>query len=1041
MLKLFFLLFFVPVFGGSTWLKRIWNEASTAARTGNYEESIRLYANLVNFMPNLEQAHKSIAAVKSEMPNGSEEALTAYRSLIDLFPHSPSSHKVFCRWFVTKMLTSKRTNDDKNEAFQICRTAVKLAPDDADAWLEYGTLISLLDNMTNARTAISKALSLAPDSVEIIRHLIQICTAEGSWKVAEEKAQALLLKFPTEGRQSLMLVWILFRNGPEVVDLAQQIIQDELDIMIRSKICQGRWTLESNVTRSEDFTTTLLNPETAYQPYANTKPHRFVHEGIPQSFPHEFVERGVYLTKSKDVYISGAVGIKYKGCKVFASNHHLLFTHFAESPPLMSSLETIYIKHPTVSLVDSKLHDYYRWMVDFLPRLILAAKHLLSKPGGEDIHILVPSSVAVASKWISQSFGIPKDRILIYNHLHRQRLHFETLYTIDWWIPEDDPYKTLSDDVWSDVYSSKMGLWETREWALQKQATTLSLPEPPLLQPSAENPDFLVIFVKSLRAHDLHVRDYLKKIVSKYLGEDHFREHNNDNAIYDTVHEFSHAEIVVGQYSPNLVNIIFARPNATVLYIPSNPNLDRHFAHLASALEVNLYVATELALCQFAKNPSPMSDHQDRVLEKAVFDVLRENKNTASSLLEELPELEPLPKVELPEDLYRSDPSNEPSKEVNNENAQILLDSLEAPFGDGKDKPMHDELHELAEKKKKKTIPKRRKKIGGKDKDDGKKGKKKKDKTPADKDKETDEADIAKDKMMRKSIEVFTSFAYSVIKPSLDKLRKAELSEGNMHRCFSLAGQAISERCGTFYANLAGGLLEAPSKYFKIDDIEKFLKPNPNPDYSHCNSCEPESGSFAPDLLVGIEDFSLSELYTMFYRWNGGLTAGRFDDIREIPIKVAGTQGILTKCEIIGTHSYLLFAPEGVGFDEDSVVIIDFAYIQMLVIQDWLSEVEHQKLIEDGTFEDLPPIFVGKPDQLLKHLKRGELRSKMKALFANSTTSGQLEWKDFDMHDKKRRSFYSRKGRAKICGAEKEIEQKPRPASSGKIGKNYALGL
>jgi len=168
-------------------------------------------------------------------------------------------------------------------------------------------------------------------------------------------------------------------------------------------------------------------------------------------------------------------------------------------------------------------------------------------------------------------------------------------------------------------------------------------------------------------------------------------------------------------------------------------------------------------------------------------------------------------------------------------------------------------------------------------------------------------------------------FRYSQLMSSPGSLVDPSIGQG----CFkSLAGGIIQYRCGPYYTNLMGALVEKTFSYSQDEGQQR-----------------------------GINDLpSFNTLVKLYNEWKGTNVK---DEIVSVTVKIAGVDGWLSKCKFPNSHHYLIFQSE-----ETEDIIIDASYKQFMVMSAAMFH-NHVEAAEK-MLDHLPWTFVGTHDTLDK---------------------------------------------------------------------------
>ncbi|KAJ3003056.1 UNVERIFIED_CONTAM: hypothetical protein HDU68_005891 [Siphonaria sp. JEL0065] len=540
------------------------------------------------------------------------------------------------------------------EAFKVLDIAVERFPDDGAVYMKYCGLIASMLNQPNDFLNVDrhkstkdlvdiciKATTLLPNDQTAWSTLASLLTLVREYKTAISVFQEWLVKFKDAPRDDILatktsLAETLVRNGEyeraykiakEAMDedpsplhvqkvayvrkigwpsdsLAWKYQNQSLHALVATfpsghkDLCpQGRtWRVALNysdeaINNPSTVTTTLLNPKTAYQTYGRKNDPTFVGPILPQ-YPRLFHERFIYLVHIKSAFLGGHPGIVHGNCTLYSGVHHINVD--LQTFPSNLNTEIITITHRSVHIIQHQVRNYYHWMLESLPKLLLLKKHVLDLPENKDMRIMVPERGGASC--IDNTLDLPefdsiRSRFIYYEHPTSFRYYFpKGLHQIQWLHPANDTHKTLSKSLWSVYWAPKEVHLTLRDFfhnVLRKRSMFPGVPKD-------TDTDDTIVYVSRINTvrgfpNELALLTYL----SKRFGSK-FKIHNGREGLLEQVAIFAKARVVVGSHGAGLVNFVFTQPGAAMVMVPMNPHVEFCFGHLVAALGGIHYVVSKI---------------------------------------------------------------------------------------------------------------------------------------------------------------------------------------------------------------------------------------------------------------------------------------------------------------------------------------------------------------------------------------------------------------------------------------------------------------
>lgn len=307
-------------------------------------------------------------------------------------------------------------------------------------------------------------------------------------------------------------------------------------------------------------------------------------------------------------------------------------------PKADPSVQIVDVEHPVATIIQHQLVNYYHFVMEAFPKMLMLVEHVLSLPEHADCRLLVPpkgfSRVIDTALAMSEFDGI-RDRLLRYplpaTHV---RYHFRAgLYAVDWLHPEDDQHGSLARNVWGVFSPPRQAILRTQSFfheALRKRgrlalgvARHVSTNQHVLCVcrlPDRSGTDDEIVYVsrpygKGVRAfpNEDQFVSFLKQRFGRRL-----RVHLGDEALLDQVAMFANAKVVVGSHGAGLANFVFTQPGAVMIIFPMRPHVEFCFGHLATALGARHYVVSEIPGAFYYGNFPPITQKHMEVVARTI---------------------------------------------------------------------------------------------------------------------------------------------------------------------------------------------------------------------------------------------------------------------------------------------------------------------------------------------------------------------------------------------------------------------------------------
>ncbi|KAJ3016903.1 UNVERIFIED_CONTAM: hypothetical protein HDU68_011957 [Siphonaria sp. JEL0065] len=365
---------------------------------------------------------------------------------------------------------------------------------------------------------------------------------------------------------------------------------------------------------------TPLNAETAYQSYGITSDPTFIGPDLPH-YPKVFHEKAVHLIHLSHAYMTGHPGVVYSDCTLYTGSHHVNID-LQIFPTSDKNMEIVNISHPTVSIIQHQISNYYHWVSETLPKLLLLNDYILSRPEHTDTKILMP--VKGTAHVIENTLAMPelahlKDRIIYYETPNSKRYHFtKGLYLVDWIHPAEDVYGTWSKNAWGVYWPPRFAFQRVIQFYHDALKARNRFPSPKDLTNVNSINTIVYVSRKGKVRGFPNEQDLLVYLQTRFGTR--LKVHTGTESALDQVEIFTRAKVVIGNHGAGLSNWMYAaNPKVTrLVMVPADPQIDFCFGNMVAALGGKHFVVTQIPGAHYFGDFQAITEEGMRVLGDAV---------------------------------------------------------------------------------------------------------------------------------------------------------------------------------------------------------------------------------------------------------------------------------------------------------------------------------------------------------------------------------------------------------------------------------------
>ena len=286
-------------------------------------------------------------------------------------------------------------------------------------------------------------------------------------------------------------------------------------------------------------------------------------------FTMRYREQFLYVAKFRNVYLEGEGGHLYTRDTYYANSHDHeldLAKDFRGMQEFDSEINY------AAAITQQRSMGFYHWLAECVPRLMMVLPLMREHKKMKLVLPRGPMFVVDIVDLVFSREGWSMDRVVPYNP-YETRLYVDQLYYPDWRVMDgrDDMY----------YFAPRSALELVRDYFVPDAAKT-----------PATAAVSKVLYVERAGGKGRLVtneRDVLK-VLREHYGKRLQVVDGSKLGMAKQIELFSTAQVVIGTHGGGLTNVIFARPNTTVVEFTLHGLHGRHFGHLSHALELDYRV-------------------------------------------------------------------------------------------------------------------------------------------------------------------------------------------------------------------------------------------------------------------------------------------------------------------------------------------------------------------------------------------------------------------------------------------------------------------
>eukprot|EP00047_Mylnosiga_fluctuans_P023865 m.147507 g.147507 ORF g.147507 m.147507 type:complete len:760 (-) comp9708_c1_seq6:66-2345(-) len=634
--------------------------ATEAAGRGDLARAEEGFKLIVQQAPQVVEGFTNLAVVY-EIGHRWADAMRVYRRALSEHPSSVAVPTNMCVTLL-RLIQEGNTGAVQTEAAnvrEICRRAKELNPENPSAHSTLGDMHTLLVEWDDAVAAYKEAIRLYrkaestgklasmswSKTFQLSRtysNLANSYSRAGHVPDAVEAATTALALHPRDAHSMALLGTI--RTTGRKFDFQTRVIKHRAAILqargvtVKDASCPkgGPWRVAFTwpEAASDAIHVEVINDATRNTLYGlnrsyvpdNARLRWTTPEGLTP-YPTIYRERTLYFINATAVHIGGASGVIHRNCTLYAGSHGE-DARLHEAGTFGTPVDRVqHIKGAVVSLLSQNLKNYYHFMCECVPRLLLTLQFMESR-----------ADVAAALRkalWLVPDLPYVRDILEIldlsiktHTYSGLPRIKADRLYMVDWhadeldaalreagvppggtadpdddalWqyeslpdyaaLPAIDDQRTLAHDPWSQFYPPRAGLVLMRE----KVRAAIGADARPAS-------DWLVVVLSrsdamsgSFGIRVLPNEAVLIAALERMVGPDRvYQFRGKDLPMRKQLEYFARAVVVVAPHGAGLANTVACKRNTTLIMYPMRPHVDNTFGHMAAALGLEMWIAPDI---------------------------------------------------------------------------------------------------------------------------------------------------------------------------------------------------------------------------------------------------------------------------------------------------------------------------------------------------------------------------------------------------------------------------------------------------------------
>ncbi|KAJ3066227.1 hypothetical protein HDU98_010468 [Podochytrium sp. JEL0797] len=624
-LFLFVLLLFSPITtttanpNAREYLESIYSKAKRAYADRDFSTAVTHFAQLHQHLPDWHDNYYNWAMAEL-FSNRIGEAFEVLDLAVKQFPDDAQVYSKYCG-IIASMLNQPNDflNVDRfkpvSSMVSICLRSTTLDPQNPQALLTLASLLTLLREYRASIQVWETWLSTFHPPTVSLDDVLSTRTSFAETLVRNgEYARADALARETMEMQPENFVYVqklayvrkigfpVDREGWKLVNQSLHMQVDGWDAL-DARFCGGgsgmsgegmhkKWRVALNYSQEailhpDRISVTHLNPLTTHAIYGSLQDPTFIGPILPK-YPHLYHERSIHLIHFSTAFMSGHPGIIHGNCTLYTGSHHIN-TDLQTFPPFSPSHPVIPLDFPVAHIIQHQIRNYYHWILESLPKLLLLQKHLLTtnhlhSNDSTRIRILIPEpgiSACIDATLNLPEFDSLRPHFIHYLRPSSNRYHFRKgLYLVDWIHPQDDTVGTLEGNLWSVYWPPREAIQLVREfWHTALKRRNLF----PDLSGSVSDEGTIVWVSRAGSVRGFPNESEFLEFLRTRLGS-RLVIHTGQEDMIEQSQIFARARIVAGTHGAGLVNFAFTQPGAGLVMVPMDPHVEFCFGHLVAAV-------------------------------------------------------------------------------------------------------------------------------------------------------------------------------------------------------------------------------------------------------------------------------------------------------------------------------------------------------------------------------------------------------------------------------------------------------------------------